>query len=152
MLFSIDWIGIEHQSSQAEASNQFSWSIRSINLKSWLIEHPKTWIFAKKILDLKVPFYSFYKWIPFNLISLLQPILIYIFIYNSPLLDCWFFLVLILFCGPPRSNLLSLILPLLQNWLPLLQMWLGFVHCSWSFVCFFITSQSFGVITYLPLL
>ena len=82
-LFLIDRTWIKHQSSQAEASDQFSWSIWSIDQKLWPIEHPETWIFTKKISDLVIPFYSFYKWILFNLISVLQYILVYTYIYNS---------------------------------------------------------------------
>ena len=58
------------------------------------------------------------------------------------------------FRGPPRSNPQFLVLPLWQNivlWPQQLLNYPGFVPCSSSFVCIFITFQSFGVITSLLL-
>ena len=54
-----------------------------IEQKFWPIKQPKTWIFTKKIPDLEIQYYSFYKWILSNLISLLQSIPVYTFIYNN---------------------------------------------------------------------
>ena len=69
-------------------------------------------------------------------------------------LVCWSSLAPIQFCGPPRSIPQFLILPLRQNivlWSQQLLNCPGFVPCSSSFVCIFITFQSFGVITSLQL-
>ena len=84
-IFSIDRTRIKNQSKQVET---FPHHFDQSN-KFWPIENPGTWIFINKILELKFPLYSFYKWwILSNLISLLQPILVYIYIYNNPPLGC----------------------------------------------------------------
>ena len=89
--------GIKHQSKAFfDRSNRYwasiksgknfksiSWPIQSIKQKFRPIEQLEPLIFTKKIPDLEIQYYSFYKWILSNLISFLKPILVYTFIYNT---------------------------------------------------------------------
>ena len=70
-------------------------------------------------------------------------------------LASWFFLALVLFPSPPKSNILFHAPPLKLNiepWLPQLLSWPSCAFFSKSFACFFFMFQCFGVTMSLPLL